>query len=121
MRIIKLLIALCISSCAFAQENINCNKIEKNQGISVVEFWAEWNETNCVKFIEELKDCNKYRVDVQTHTDCMKNYKVSSLPTLIVFDGDEEVFRWEADISFKLDLEEEEVQKKVDEIILDKI
>tara|TARA_R100001129_G_C5137624_1_gene195027 strand:+ start:111 stop:476 length:366 start_codon:yes stop_codon:yes gene_type:complete len=120
MKLIKLMLAFLLSCCALAQTDINCSKIEKNSSIIVVEFWASWNEANCVKFIDKISDCTTYRVDVEQYDTCMSEYSINSLPTLIVFDGKKEVCRWEADISFKLEIDKESVQKKVDELVLDK-
>ena len=120
MRVIKLIIAFLISSCAFAQTDVNCDKIEKSEGVVVVEFWASWNQTNCLKFMEKVTDCVNYRVDVEKLDTCMTQYEVTSLPTLILFDAGDEIFRWEADISFKLDVDREAIQEKVDELLLDK-
>ena len=109
-----------LSCCAFAQTDINCDKIEKNSTIIAVEFWATWNEANCVKFIDEITDCKTFRVDVEKYDTCMSDFDINSLPTLIIFDGKEEVFRWEADISFKLEVDRKSVQQKIDELVLDK-
>ena len=86
----------------------------------VCEFWAEWNEKNCISFIDEIDDCSILRVNVDNNVECMKAHDIGALPTVVIFDGDEEVFRWEADISFKLEVEQEEIQEKIDEIILEK-
>ena len=45
---------------------------ETSRGIIVVEFWAGWNDANSVKWLENLKECEVYRVDVGEHMDLFK-------------------------------------------------
>tara|TARA_E500000331_G_C17144206_1_gene664168 strand:- start:287 stop:652 length:366 start_codon:yes stop_codon:yes gene_type:complete len=120
MKLLKVILLSLFSCCALAQTDVNCDKIEKNSSIIAVEFWASWNEVNCVKFMDKIKDCTTYRVDVEQYDTCMSDFEINSLPTLIIFDRGKEIFRWEADISFKLEIDRESVQKKVDELLLDK-
>ena len=47
-----------------------------------------------------------------------KKYGVVVVPTIIIFEYDEEVYRYQADLSFKLSATKEEVQDYIDELVL---
>lgn len=53
--ILLLLPLICLSQNFITSSDFN-SKTAK--GISVVEFWAEWNKGNQVDFLSSLKDCN---------------------------------------------------------------
>jgi len=79
-------------------------------------FNAEWNETNKAEWVDSLTDCEI------THTKCpvkIKRNKVTVLPTIIVFKDGVEMYRFEADISFKMVATKEELQKHINELIED--
>jgi len=79
-------------------------------------FNAEWNETNKAEWVDSLTDCEI------THTKCpvkIKRNKVTVLPTIIVFKDGVEMYRFEADLSFKMVATKEELQKHINELIED--
>ena len=83
--------------------------------ITVKHFNAEWNETNGVDWIMDLKECkNKSYVDIGKEPELQKKYKIAVVPTIIVFKDGEEVARFQADLSFKLLATREEVQEEID-------
>tara|TARA_R110002012_G_scaffold19948_1_gene71099 strand:+ start:2185 stop:2556 length:372 start_codon:yes stop_codon:yes gene_type:complete len=98
-------------------ESLN-NKTSK--GITVVEFWAEWNSANEVKFLEKLKDCKKYRLCIVSNSKAAASYNIFAIPTVIIFDNGEEVNRYNPNILMQLAATREEVQENIDEIILKK-
>lgn len=98
-------------------ESLN-NKTAK--GITVVEFWAEWNSSNEVSFLNKLKDCKKYRLCIVSNSEAASNYKIFAIPTVIIFDNGEEVSRYNPNILMQLTATREEVQENIDEIILKK-
>jgi len=98
-------------------ESLN-NKTAK--GITVVEFWAEWNSTNEVNFLDKLKDCKKYRLCIVSNSDVAASYNIFAIPTVIIFDNGEEVNRYNPNILMQLTATREEVQGNIDEIILKK-
>ena len=91
---------------------------ETSRGIIVVEFWASWNDANSPEWIDKLKECEVYRVDIGTHMDLQAEFEITSIPTVIIFNNGniEETFK--ANIMFQLEAEKKDVQAKVDEIIL---
>lgn len=94
-------------------------KKSKN-GISLVEFWAAWNKDNECKWIKDVTSANIYRIDLDTET--AKNYEITVLPTLIVFENGKEINRLEGDISFKLCPKRtpKKVQKIIDNLLINK-
>ena len=83
--------------------------------IEVKQFNAGWNSTNDVSWIMDLKDCKtKGYVDIGTDKEAQKKYKIAVVPTIIIFKDDEEVARFQADLSFKMLATREEVQEEID-------
>ena len=115
-------IAFLIATFSFAQGQsfLVTDNFEKetSRGIIVVEFWASWNDANSVKWLDNLKECEVYRVDIGTHMDLQTEFEITSIPTVIIFNNGniEETFK--ANIMFQLEAEKKDVQSKVDEIIL---
>ena len=85
--------------------------------VVVTHFNAEWNELNKTEWVDELEECEI------THVQCpkkIKKHKVKVLPTIIVFKDGEEIYRFEADLSFKMVATKEELQEYINELIDDK-
>ena len=83
--------------------------------IKVIHFNAGWNKDNSADWIMSLKDCNtKSYVDIAKDPEAQKKYKIAVVPTIIIFKDDEEVARFQADLSFKLLATREEVQEEID-------
>ena len=87
--------------------------------ITVKHFNADWNKANSADWFMDLKDCNtKSYVDISKDTKAQKDYKISSVPTIIIFKDGEEVARFQADLSFTLAATREEVQEEIDNILM---
>ena len=87
--------------------------------ISIKHFNADWNKDNSVDWFMDLKDCDtKSYVDISKNPELQKKHKISSVPTIIIFKDGDEVARFQADLSFKMVATREEVQEKIDEIIM---
>ena len=83
--------------------------------IQVVVFNASWNEANEVEWAYKLKDIETYSyVDVSKDVELQKKHKIAVVPTIIIFKDDEEVKRFQADLSFKMVATREEVQEEID-------
>ena len=82
----------------------------------IVEFWAKFNEKNCLAEWEELKDVIYYRVDISKAPEAKKKYRVRMAPTLIIFkDGVKQtVFKAGLDLVLPADIKE--IQEAIDEI-----
>ena len=83
--------------------------------IVIKQFNASWNKANDVTWVQKLKDCKTISyVDIGKDKEAQKKYKIAVVPTIIVFKDDEEVARFQADLSFKMVATREEVQEEID-------
>jgi len=98
-------------------DNFN-EKIAKD--IVAVEFWVDWNSSNEFADLSSLSDCSKYRVDIGKYPNLQKEYDITSIPTVIIFESGEEKERFKANIMFQLDADKKKVQKSIDNIMLAK-
>ena len=94
------------------------DKIAKD--IVAVEFWVEWNKSNEFEDFGMLDDCTKYRVNVGEYPELQKKYKVTCIPTVIIFESGEEKERFKANIMFQLDANKKIVQNSIDQIMISK-
>ena len=107
----------CLSQEFITSSNFD-NKIAKD--ITVVEFWAAWNESNQFNELNKLKDCNTYRIDIMSYMDVQTDYNVTAIPTVIIFDNGVEKTRFNPNVMFKLEADKKIVQHSVDTITLNK-
>ena len=91
----------------------------KSDGICVVQFNAGFNEANKVTWLGELKECNKKFIDIQKDTKAAGKYKIVVVPTIVIYSGGEEVARFQANIMMQMEATQEEVQEKIDEILME--
>ena len=110
------------TSSLFSQDYVTAdnfkNKIAK--AITIVEFWAEWNQMNQFNELIKLKGCNVYRIDIMSYMDIQMNYNVTAIPTVIIFDNGVEKARFNPNVMFQLDADKKTVQHSVDTITLNK-
>ena len=131
--ILLVLMAIVISNVSYAQsdvpdkywiddtnfeEKINEKKAfgDDNNLPVVVEFWAKFNEANCLAEWEQLQDATYYRVDIAKAANAKKKYKVRMAPTIIIFkDGFKEV-SWKAGLDLELPTNIQEIQEAINEV-----
>ena len=83
--------------------------------IKVMQFNAGWNSANDVTWVQGLSDCETISYsDIGKDKEMQKEYKIAVIPTIIIFKDDEEVARFQADLSFKMLATKEEVQEEID-------
>ena len=83
--------------------------------IKVMQFNAGWNSANDVSWVQKLSDCETISYsDISKDKETQKEYKIAVVPTIIIFKDDEEVARFQADLSFKMLATKEEVQEEID-------
>ncbi len=118
----KLLILSLLPITIVAQEFVNSSSFESKtaKGTVVIEFWAEWNAGNQVDFLPSLKDCESYRLCIVKGADVQKKYKVTAIPTVIIFDNGVEQERFNPNIMMQLVATKKKVQKSIDNITLSK-
>ena len=107
----------CLSQEFITSNNFN-DKIAKD--ITVVEFWAGWNESNQFNELNKLNDCNTYRIDIMSYMDIQNDYNVTAIPTVIIFDNGIEKTRFKPNIMFQLEANKKIIQHSVDTITLNK-
>ena len=90
-----------------------------DDGLCVVQFNAGFNEANKVKWLGDLNDCDTKFIDIQKDTKASGKYKIVVVPTILIFNGDEEVGRFQANIMMQMEAKQEEIQGKIDEILMD--
>ena len=115
------ILLILVSITCNGQALITDKTFNKSQsGITVVEFWSEWNKENECFWLEEISNAKTYRIDLESET--AENYEIKVLPTLIVFNNGEEVERFEGNISFQLCPRRtpKKVQKVIDGLMINK-
>tara|TARA_R100000234_G_C4989567_1_gene174862 strand:- start:531 stop:866 length:336 start_codon:yes stop_codon:yes gene_type:complete len=95
----------CIGSC-FAQ-------------VKVVHYNSDWNSENNYN-ISDLKDCEKEDVVICHNPEEQEKHNILAVPTLIVFDNNVEVARYEANIMMELDISIDDLQDAIDKVYLEK-
>tara|TARA_B100001175_G_scaffold90750_1_gene76557 strand:+ start:655 stop:1065 length:411 start_codon:yes stop_codon:yes gene_type:complete len=100
------------------EKAINTNQAfgDDNNKPVIIEFWAKFNEKNCLAEWEQLKNVIYYRVDIAKAPVAKKKYRVRMAPTLIIFkDGVKQtVFKAGLDLVLPADIKE--IQEAIDEI-----
>jgi hypothetical protein len=87
--------------------------------IQVTQFNAGWNAANEVDWVEKLTDCKTISyIDISTQAELAIKHKIAVIPTIIIFKDNEEVARFQADLSFKMIATKEEVQEEIDNILM---
>ena len=107
----NLLISFFVSLSCFSQDFPN--------GLCVVEFNASFNKTNEVSWLSKLTDCKTERIDITSDSRWASEYKIVVVPTLVVFNNNEEAKRFQANIMMTMEATRKEVQESVDEIIME--
>ena len=87
--------------------------------VSVIHFNSEWNAENSFD-ISVLKDCDIDSVIICDYPKLQEKHKIKSVPTIIIFDDEEEVIRFEANIMMQLEATKKEIQKEIEKILLAK-
>ena len=88
------------------------------EGLIVAEFNAPFSGTKC-DFLGELTDCDVVKIDISKNKTAQKTHKIAVVPTLIIFYDGEEKGRFQANIMMELEATKEEVQEKIEEIIME--
>ena len=102
---------LCTASFITAQDFSN--------GLVVVEFNASFNKGNEVQWLQKLTDCTTKRVDIAADSRWASEYKIVVVPTLVVFNNNEESKRFQANIMMTMEATRKEVQDAIDEIVME--
>ena len=101
------------------EKNFN---VAKRSGITLVEFWANWNVANKVTLLDSItiEDAKIYRVLIDTNMVIATEQKIVVVPTIIFYDDGKEFKRLQADLTFKMKVKKKDLQGVVDEILMSK-
>ena len=87
--------------------------------VKVVHYNSDWNSENNYN-ISDLKDCEKEDVVICHNPEEQEKHNILAVPTLIVFDNNVEVARYEANIMMELDISIDDLQDAIDKVYLEK-
>ena len=82
----------------------------------VVEFWAKFNEANCLAEWDDIENAIYYRVDISKAPTAKKKYKVRMAPTVILFKDGIKEDMWKAGLDLVLPADLEEIQEAINEV-----
>jgi len=82
----------------------------------IVEFWAKFNEVNCLAEWKDLEDVIYYRVDISKAPEAKKKYRVRMAPTLIIFKNGIKETVFKAGLDLVLPASVEEIQQAINEV-----
>ena len=88
-------------------------------GLCVTQFNAGFNAANKVSWVVKLTDCDNKFIDIQTDAKASGTYKIVVVPTIVIYNEGEEVARFQANIMMQMEAKQEEIQEKIDEILMD--
>ena len=88
-------------------------------GMVAVEFNASFNKSNEVAWLSKLTDCETERIDITSDSRWASEYKIVVVPTIIIFNNNEEVKRFQANIMMTMEATKSEVQNSIDEIVME--
>ena len=108
-----ILLLMVVSSTAAAQSPCG------NDELCVVQFNAGFNEGNKVEWVGSLEECETTFIDIGTDATASGKYKIVVIPTILIFNGEEEVGRFQANIMMQMEATQKDIQTKIDEIIMD--
>tara|TARA_R110002153_G_scaffold79639_1_gene203172 strand:- start:117 stop:497 length:381 start_codon:yes stop_codon:yes gene_type:complete len=91
----------------------------ENDELCVVQFNAGFNEANGVTWVGDLDECETSFIDIMKDSKAAAKYKIVVVPTILIFNGGEEVSRYQANIMMVMESTQKEVQGKIDEIIME--
>ena len=87
--------------------------------IQVIQFNANWNTSNGVKWLDQLTDCKVKEICIVADKNAQSKYKIVVVPTIIVLNHGEEVKRYQANIMMKMEAKLEDIQNLVDETVME--
>mgnify|MGYP003642340297 FL=1 len=87
--------------------------------IQVIQFNANWNTANGVKWLDQLTDCKVKEICIVADKNAQSKYKIVVVPTIIVLNHGEEVKRYQANIMMKMEAKLEDIQNLVDETVME--
>ncbi len=89
------------------------------QSIKLIHINAKWNQENNYPHLRGLKNVNIQMVFLEDQTQELKS-KIKAVPVILLIDKNGKPRgQWQADLTFKLTVEQEKVQEWVNRILID--
>jgi thioredoxin-like negative regulator of GroEL len=121
-----ILIGLLVMTGLYSQEKEVGNEVfykEIAQGISIVYFNAEWNETNCIldtlETISDYEQSKIYSIDIDNNLELKEEYRAKRIPMVILFQDGQIIKKWKGSLRNILNLDPEEIKEEIDELLED--
>jgi hypothetical protein len=108
MRTFILILAL-----LFSPSSVNPNPVE-NKSITVMQINAKWNKQNNIN-LKNLIGCKVQFAWLEDQPQSLKK-EIQTVPIVVIYDGNKPVRQWSADLSFKLEVDLNEIQKTINSI-----
>ena len=89
-----------------------------DEDVCVVEFNASWNSANDTEWLTKLTDVGTKRILIDKGS-WQKDFSIVVTPTIIIFVNGEEEKRYQANIMMTMEATQEDIQGKIDEIMMD--
>ena len=90
---------------------------DDNVKVVVVEFWASFNDVNSFKEWDKLRGVNYYKVDISKSSKAKKDYKVRTIPHIILFLNGYDEKHFKAGLDFAIKESLEDIQEAIDILI----
>jgi len=103
MRTLLIAAALMLSNAATAQ-------------VAVVHINAEFNKSNNWYGLEALDGARLFEGYIEQNPAIKEKYKITRVPTLILYRDGKEINRWEAGLDMKLHVTTKEIQQEIDKL-----
>ena len=107
---------------AVKELNVKNFGVATRSGITIVEYWAEWNVLKKITMLDsvEVQDAKIYRVNIDYNAEVTAKEKIIVVPTIVIYDDGIEYKRLQADLTFTLEVTRKDLQIVVDEILMSK-
>ena len=92
---------------------IETAKVDNNT-ILVMQINAKWNESHTLD-LKGLKGCRYVYAYLEDQPENIKK-QISTVPVILVYKDNQVSYQWVADLSFKLNIKPEDVQKLVNKL-----
>ena len=107
---------------AVKELNVKNFGVATRSGITIVEYWAEWNVLKKITMLDsiEVQDAKIYRINIDYNAEVTAKEKIIVVPTIVIYDDGIEYKRLQADLTFTLEVTKKDLQVVVDEILMSK-
>ena len=90
------------------------------EDICIIEFNAPFNKNNTCDWLNEVEEAKIICINILESPQLQKEYKITTVPTILILDGDIEVKRYLPNIMLETTATKEGVQEVVEEILFNK-